>query len=68
MCRVNWKLAQTGMADVFAVQNDGSVQAITSDGITAWTVSLSPEATLVPDFQGGLVVADSTESAPLEGI
>jgi len=27
-----------GVADVFAFQYDGTVQAITSDGTTAWTV------------------------------
>jgi hypothetical protein len=31
----------TGVADVFAFQNDGNVQAITSDGITAWTANVS---------------------------
>ncbi len=56
----------SGVADVFAFQNDGTVQAITSDGITAWTADVSgatggqppgswPGAVL-PDFQGGLVV------------
>ena len=56
----------SGVADVFAFQADGTVQAITSDGITAWTANVSqatrgqpaewwPGAVL-PDFQGGLVV------------
>ena len=31
----------TGVADVFAFQNDGTVQAITSDGTTAWTADVS---------------------------
>jgi hypothetical protein len=50
------------VADVFAFQNDGTVQAITSDGTTAWTADMS-EAYLgpwyknfIPDFQGGLIV------------
>ena len=30
-----------GVADVFALQNDGTVQAITSDGTTAWTADMS---------------------------
>jgi hypothetical protein len=49
----------SGVADVFAFQNDGTVQAITSDGLTAWTssVDLSMAWKVVPDFQGGLVVA-----------
>ena len=31
----------SGVADVFAFQADGTVQAITSDGITAWTANVS---------------------------
>ena len=56
----------TGVADVFAFQDDGTVQAITSDGITAWTVAVSPNAyTIVPDFQGGLVQGvASVDSTP----
>ncbi len=45
----------TGAADVFAFQNDNTVAAITSDGITAWTASLDPYASPLPDFTGGLV-------------
>ncbi len=50
----------TGVADVFAVQatdifTPTIVQAITADGVTAWTATLSPQATITPDFQGGLV-------------
>ncbi len=51
----------SGVADVFAFQNDGTVQAITADGTTAWTADVSQaEYTVngqlaVPDFQGGLV-------------
>ncbi len=33
-----------GVADVFAFQNDGSVQAIMSDGITAWSADISTAA------------------------
>ncbi len=50
--------SSTGVADVFAFQADGTVQAIASDGTTAWTASLPRGAPTVPDFQGGLVVAD----------
>jgi hypothetical protein len=49
----------SGVADVFAFQNDGTVQAITSDGTTAWTADVSQAGTwwgTVPDFQGGLVL------------
>jgi hypothetical protein len=59
----------TGLADVFALQNDGTVQAITSDGITAWSLAVPSavaangypawsKATVMPDFQGGLIVSD----------
>ena len=53
----------TGVADVFAVEGyyipqPTTVQAITSDGTTAWTASFPSLATLLPDFQGGLVVYD----------
>ncbi len=43
-----------GVADVFAIQGSGKVQAITSEGKTAWTANL-PGNSLVPDFQGGLI-------------
>ena len=47
----------TGVADVFALQNDGTVQAITSEGTTAWTADVSQAfGWVVPDFQGGLIV------------
>jgi len=47
----------TGVADVFALQNDGSVMAIASDGTVAWSVTpaLTP-TNLLPDFQGGAVI------------
>ncbi len=51
----------TGVADVFAFQYDGTVQAITSDGTTAWTAKAS-QIQALPDFQGGLVVWDQTGS------
>jgi hypothetical protein len=44
----------SGVADVFAFQNDGTVQAITSDGTTAWTAGAEWYKAM-PDFQGGLV-------------
>ena len=50
----------TGVADVFALQNDGTVQAIASDGTTAWTADASSAlngwGSVLPDFQGGLVL------------
>jgi trimeric autotransporter adhesin len=52
----------TGVADVFATQSDGTVQAITSNGTTAWTANLNGayDWQIVPDFQGGLVVPKLT--------
>jgi len=48
--------ASTGVADVFAFQNDGTVAAIASDGTTAWTADVSQAYyQVLPDFQGGLV-------------
>ncbi|HEX5431886.1 MAG TPA: IPT/TIG domain-containing protein [Bryobacteraceae bacterium] len=45
-----------GVADVFGFQNDGTVQAITADGITAWSADVSQSyGWVLPDFQGGLV-------------
>lgn len=49
--------SSSGVADVFAFQYDGTVQAITSDGATAWTTDVS-YATVTPDFQGGLIGQD----------
>ena len=45
------------VADVFAFQGDGTVQAITSEGATAWTASVGAGSGTLADFQGGLVVA-----------
>jgi len=58
----------TGVADIFAFQADGTVQAITSSGATAWTASLPSSAAAVPDFQGGLVVAAPASINKLDGI
>ena len=51
----------SGVADVFAFQNDGTVQAITAEGVTAWTANISLEADAVPDFEGGLIVSKYDE-------
>jgi hypothetical protein len=47
-----------GVADVFAFQGDGTVEAITSEGLTAWTADVSLAGTAVPDFEGGLVTVE----------
>ncbi len=61
----------SGVADVFAFQNDGTVQAIKSDGTTSWVadVSNSPAGYAVPDFQGGLIVRNNDNSlVKLDGL
>jgi len=51
-----------------AVDNQsGTIQAITSDGTTAWTATVEPYADLIADFQGGLVVFDSSGIRNLDG-
>ena len=82
---VNWIVpavpSTTGVADVFAFQADGTVQAIAADGTTAWTADISQaqafaggtydmsQGTLLPDFQGGLVVMNNDGSIyKLDGI
>jgi hypothetical protein len=50
----------TGVADVFAFQHDGTIQAITSDGTVAWTTDVGQGEHLrtdsaLADFQGGLL-------------
>ena len=62
----------SGVADVFAFQcenfdpsqspscwGDVTVQAITSDGTTAWTADLGDANPILPDFLGGLVYVDT---------
>jgi hypothetical protein len=60
--------SSTGVADVFALQDSGNVQAITTDGSVAWTASVGSGNTLLPDFQGGLVVASATSIQRLDGM
>jgi len=47
--------SSTGVADVFAHQDDGTVTAITSDGTVAWMTNIGTDTLWAPDFQGGLV-------------
>jgi hypothetical protein len=63
----------SGVADVFAFQADGTVQAITSDGTVAWTANLGHTyypgfGSPLPDFQGGLVVPGGNSIYKLDGI
>jgi hypothetical protein len=50
--------SSTGVADVFALQQSGNVQAIRTDGTVGWTANIGGNKTLLPDFQGGLTVAN----------
>ena len=56
--------SDSGVADVFALQNNCNVQALTSDGIVAWASSIGLKAEgggcngFLADFQGGLVASD----------
>ncbi|HUI75386.1 MAG TPA: kelch repeat-containing protein [Candidatus Acidoferrum sp.] len=57
----------TGLADVFASENDGNVLAIASDGTSVWSASVPTGSSLVPDFQGGLVIANGQSIYKLDG-
>lgn len=48
----------SGAADVFALQASGIVQAIKSDGTVAWQANAGINSKLIPDFQGGVIVAN----------
>ena len=61
-------LSQTCVADVFASMTDGSIQAITGDGTLARTASPGPVCQTLPDFQGGLVLANGATIKKLDGI
>jgi Big-like domain-containing protein/IPT/TIG domain-containing protein/galactose oxidase-like protein len=59
--------SSTGIADVFALQNDCSVQAIASNGTPGWTANIGSQSSqlfgggcknVVPDFQGGFLSVD----------
>jgi hypothetical protein len=60
--------SSTGVADVFAMQTDGTVQAITSDGTLAWSASVGTNSKLLPDFQGGLTVVNNASVKKLDGM
>ena len=52
----------SGAADVFALQASGLVQALRSDGTVAWQSNASANSTLIPDFQGGVIVTNPDTS------
>jgi IPT/TIG domain-containing protein len=53
--------------DVFALQQSGNIQAIKTDGRVAWTSNVGTDKTLLPDFQGGLVVVSHASVEKLDG-
>ena len=57
----------SGLADTFAVQNSGNVQAITSDGSVAWTANVGGNA-LYADFLGGLVAVNPNTITRYDGV
>ena len=59
--------SENGVADVFAFQADGSVQAIASDGTVAWTAFAQP-GSAIPDFQGGLIIHGGPSINKIDGI
>jgi hypothetical protein len=60
--------SSTGVADVFALQASGNVQAVKSDGTVGWTSNVGVGNTLLPDFQGGLIVANYQSVYKLDGL
>jgi IPT/TIG domain len=62
--------SSTGIADIFAFNTDGNVQAITASGITAWTSSVGSynNVNFLPDFQGGLEMVSGTAINRLDGM
>jgi len=59
----------TGVADVFAWNGSGNVQAVRSDGTVAWAAAVQGSGHwLLPDFQGGVVVAGNSTVYKLDGL
>lgn len=53
---------------MFALQNSGNVHALNSDGTVGWIAPVGSGDTLLPDFQGGLVVANGSTVKKLDGM
>jgi hypothetical protein len=62
--------SDTGVADVFAWQNSGQLQAITAEGKVAWTANVGrqPAQSLIPDFQGGVISATPQSVMRFDGM
>ena len=62
--------SSTGVADIFAQNNSGNVQAIRSDGTTAWTTNVGTNnlAIPIPDFQGGTTIYNANSFYRLDGM
>jgi hypothetical protein len=67
----------TGVADVFALNADCNLQAVTSDGTVAWTANVGTSTDqsgnsscnqFLPDFQGGVVVNTGQSIYRLDGV
>ena len=56
-----------GVADVFAFQDSGIVQAVADDGTIAWAASLGDVDMAIPDFQSGLVLTTTQSISKLDG-
>ena len=51
-----------GGSDVFSVQGDGNVRALTSDGKLLWTAFVGQNPLIFPDFNGGFLSPDFSSS------
>lgn len=59
----------SGVADTFAIQNSGAVQAVTANGQVAWTAVLDSNYTSVnADFLGGMVETTPSAVKRFDGI
>ena len=60
--------SSSGVADVFASQASGLVQAVKVDGTVAWGRNVGSGKRLIPDFQGGLLITDGVTLQKLDGL
>ena len=61
--------SETGVADVFALQSSGKLMAVTADGFVSWTADVGTDSKkLLPDFQGGMVLAGGQSVQELDGL
>ena len=61
--------SETGVADVFAMQSSGELMAVSSEGFVSWTADVGTDSKkLLPDFQGGMVLAGGQSVQKLDGL